>query len=143
MMSKRLYIIALTSLVFTSSISIADDDSRQLVELPEMMQQHMMSNMRDHLVTINEILINMANDKIDQAAEIAESRLGMSSLKSHGASHMAKFMPEGMQQIGTRMHRAASRFALKAQEGEALPAYSALSEVTSACVACHSSYRIR
>ena len=143
MMSKRLYIIALTSLVFTSSISIADDDSRQLVELPEMMQQHMMSNMRDHLVTINEILINMANDKIDQAAEIAESRLGMSSLKSHGASHMAKFMPEGMQQIGTRMHRAASRFALKAQEGEALPAYSALSEITSACVACHSNYRIR
>ena len=56
---------------------------------------------------------------------------------------MSKFMPEGMQQAGTSMHRAASRFALKAQEGEALPAYSALSEVTSACVACHSSYRIR
>ena len=143
MMSKRLHIIALTPLVFTSSISIADGDSRQLVELPEMMQQHMMSNMRDHLVAINEILTSMANGKLDQAAEIAESRLGMSSLKSHGASHMSKFMPEGMQQAGTSMHRAASRFALKAQEGEALPAYSALSEVTSACVASHSSYRIR
>jgi len=142
-MSKRLHIIALTSLVFTSSISIADDEPRQLVEMPEMMQQHMMSNMRDHLVAINEILTNMANDKLDQAAEIAESRLGMSSLKSHGAKHMAKFMPKGMQQTGTSMHRAASRFALKAQEGEALPAYIALSEITSACVACHSSYRIR
>ena len=85
----------------------------------------------------------MANGQLDQAAEVAESRLGMSSLESHGASHMAKFMPEGMRQAGTSMHRAASRFALKTQEGEVLPAYNALSEITSACVACHSSYRIR
>ena len=142
-MRKILHIITPILLLFASSLSIADDDSRQLVKLPEMMQQHMMSNMRDHLVAINEILINMANDKLEQAAEIAESRLGMSSLKLHGASHMAKFMPEGMQKVGTSMHSAASRFALKAQEGEVLPAYSALSDVTSACVACHSGYRIR
>ena len=122
---------------------MADDDSRLLVELPEMMQQHMMSNMRDHLVTINEILVNMANGQLDRAAEVAESRLGMSSLEAHGASHMAGFMPEGMRQAGTNMHRAASRFALKAEEGEMLPAYNALSEITSACVACHSRYRIR
>ena len=142
-MSKRLHIIAPIFLVFASNTSTANDDSRQFVKLPEMMQQHMMSNMRDHLVSINEILINLANGQLDQAAEVAESRLGMSSLKSHGASHMARFMPEGMQQAGTSMHRAASRFALKAQEGEVLPAYNALSNVTSACVACHSSYRIR
>jgi len=142
-MSKRLHVIALILLVFASSTSIADDKSRQLVEFPEMMQQHMMSNMRDHLVAINEILINMADGQLDQAAEVAESRLGMSSLESHGASHMAKFMPEGMRQAGTSMHRAASRFALKAQEGDVLPAYNALSEITSACVVCHSGYRIR
>ena len=142
-MSNRLIIIAPILMVFACSISIADEDSRQLVELPEMMQLHMMSNMRDHLVAINEILVNMANDQLDQAAEVAESRLGMSSLESHGASHMSRFMPEGMRQAGTSMHRAASRFALKAQEGEALPAYSALAEVTSACVACHTNYRIR
>jgi len=142
-MSKGILIIAPIFLALISSISIADDDSRQFVKLPEMMQKHMMSNMRDHLVSINKILINLANDQLDQAAEIAESRLGMSSLKSHGASHMAKFMPEGMQQAGTAMHRAASRFALKAQEGEVLPAYNALSEITSACVACHSGYRTR
>ena len=142
-MIKRLHIIAPILLVFASNISTADEDTRELVEMPEMMQKHMMFNMRDHLVAINEILIDMANDQLDEAAEVAESRLGMSSLKTHGASHMAKFMPEGMQQAGTSMHSAASRFALKAQEGEALPAYNALSKVTSACVACHSSYRIR
>jgi len=140
---KKLKIIAISLCMAASNISSAEDDSRQLVELPKMMQQHMMSNMRDHLVAINEILINMANGQMDQAAEVAESRLGMSSLESHGASHMAEFMPEGMRQAGTSMHRAASRFALKAQEGDALPAYNALAEITSACVTCHSGYRIR
>jgi len=129
--------------VFVFAAATADDDARQLVKLPEMMQQHMMANMRDHLAAINEILAHMAKDELDKAADVAENRLGMSSLKSHGAGHMARFMPEGMRQAGTGMHRAASRFALKAQEGELLPAYRALADITSACVVCHSGYRIK
>ena len=142
-MKIPLSIIAAILLLWASHVSAANEDSRQFVELPEKMKQHMMANMRDHLAAINEILIKIAEGQLDQAADIAESRLGMSSLESHGASHMAKFMPEGMRQAGTRMHRAASRFALRAQEGEVLPSYSALSEITSACVACHAAYRIR
>lgn len=99
--------------------------------------------MRDHLEAIHEILLHMGDGKLDKAADVAEQRLGMSSLESHNASHMAKFMPAGMRQAGTSMHQAASRFARKAQEGEALPAYQALTEVTRSCVACHSAYRIR
>ena len=142
MRKNLLKIIALIFCMVTGNTLSSEEDSRQLVDLPTMMQQHMMSNMRDHLAAINEILINMANDNLDQAAEIAESRLGVSSLESHNASHMVRFMPEGMRQVGTSMHRAASRFALKPQEGEIVPVYSALAEVTSACVACHSGYRI-
>ncbi len=126
-----------------SSMTMADDDPRQLVQLPQMMQQHMLSNMRDHLSVLNEILVSMSNGELDVAADIAEQRLGMSSLESHGASHMAKYMPEGMRQAGTGMHHAASRFALKAHEGDLLAAYKMLSEITTGCVACHSSYRIR
>lgn len=142
-MKKEILLLAVFVSHSVAGIAQTDEDTRQVVELPEMMQQHMMTNMRDHLVAINEILINMANDELDKAAEVAESRLGMSSLESHGASHMAKFMPEGMRHAGTSMHKAASRFAIKAQEGEALPAYKALSEVTSACVSCHAGYRLR
>lgn len=142
-MMNKAGLMAPTLLLLASSATVADGDTRQLVELPEMMQQHMLSNMRDHLVSLNEILAFMANGQLDKAADVAESRLGMSSLDAHGASHMAPFMPAGMREAGTSMHRAASRFALKAQEGEALPAYGALSEVTASCVACHSGYRIR
>jgi len=144
LMMKIIFRIAVLILLpSTCTLSYADSDARQLVELPQAMQQHMLSNMRDHLKAVNEILINMNNGELDKAAEIAEQRLGMSSLELHGASHMAKYMPEEMRRKGTSMHKAASRFALKAQEGELLPAYKLLQEITSACVACHSGYRIR
>ena len=123
--------------------SSASNEERIFVELPELMQQHMLSNMRDHLAAVNDILVYLAQGETEKAAETAEYKLGMSSLESHGASHMAKFMPEGMRQIGTAMHKAASRFALKVQEEEVLPTYEALSKITTACVACHSGYRIK
>lgn len=123
--------------------SAADDDVRQLVQLPQMMQQHMMANMRDHLMALNEILVSMGEGELEQAADTAERRLGMSSLEAHGASHMARFMPEAMRRAGTAMHQAASRFALKAEEGELLPAYKMLSEITATCVNCHAQFRIR
>ena len=142
-MKSVLPVIAACSLLYISGTADAEEDTRQLVQLPEMMQQHMLLNMRDHLSTLNEILTDMAEDRLEHAAEIAEARLGMSSLELHGASHMAEFMPEGMRNAGNKMHQAASRFALKAQEGDALTAYGALTDVTTACVACHSAYRIR
>jgi len=143
MFKTQLALLILASLLLFTPYGSAAEDPRQLVQLPEMMQEHMLSNMRDHLQTLNQILIDMGAGKLDQASELAEARLGMSSLKLHGAEHMAKFMPKGMQQAGTEMHHAASRFARKAQEGELLPAYRALSAVTTACIACHAAYRIR
>ena len=137
------YVAWATLLALLPATSPASDDVRILVEMPQMMQEHMLSNMRDHLVAVNEILLYLGQGELEKAAEISEYRLGMSSLESHGASHMAKFMPEGMRQAGTSMHKAASRFSLKAQEGDVLAAYKALSEITSACVACHSAYRVK
>jgi len=122
------------------------DDGRKMVQLPDMMREHMLSNMRDHLLALEEITGYLAKQQYDEAAEIAESRLGMSSLELHGASHMGKFMPEEMGAIGTNMHRAASRFALAAKdaefEGGLNKAFSALSEVMQQCVACHSGYKV-
>lgn len=133
----------LVILMIAISSSAIADDARKMVELPAMMQEHMLANMRDHLVTIDKILGHLTRGELDKAAETAERNLGMSSLETHGASHLAQFMPQEMQTMGTNMHRAASRFALKAQEGDALAAYHSLQEITTACVACHAAYRIR
>jgi hypothetical protein len=127
------------------SVSFAAYDTRVLVKMPAPMVQHMLANMRDHLLAISEIQQSLGKGDYQRAADIAEKRIGLSSLDSHGASHMAPLMPKPMQEIGTQMHKAASRFALVAQEssvdGNALRAVSALSEVTAQCVACHAAYR--
>ena len=107
---KKCIIIALILTTFgLPTFSFAD--SRQLVELPEMMRDHMLENMRDHLLALTEIQQYLALEEYEKASTVAENRLGMSSLGGHGASHMARFMPAAMQQIGTQMHKAASRFA--------------------------------
>lgn len=142
-MSRLHYLVIAVLAACSVGAPASSNDQRVLVELPEMMQQHMLSNMRDHLAAINEILVYLGNGELEKASETAEYRLGMSSLQSHGAGHMAKFIPEGMRQAGTAMHKAASRFARKAQEGDALPAYQALSDITTACVSCHSAYRVK
>jgi len=118
-------------------------DQRQLVQLPEPMQQHLLQNMRKHLEVVSSLLELLGRESFDEAAYLAESELGMSSLDKHGARHIAGYYPEGMQRIGTSMHQAASRFARTASEGDLLAATRALTEVTRACTQCHAGYRIR
>lgn len=120
----------------------ADENARAKVELPAMMKDHMLGNMRDHLAALQEVQAALARGELGKAGDIAESRIGMSSLASHNAAHMAPYMPKGMQDIGTAMHHAASRFAITAAEGDLPKALEALSGVTAQCVACHASYRV-
>jgi len=121
-------------------------DARQLVKFPEPMRLHTITSMRDHLFALQEIDVALSRNEFDKAASIAEQRLGMSSLERHGASHIAPFMPERMQAIGTQMHRASSRFAVEAQNasvsGDVRPPLAALGVVMQQCVACHAAYRL-
>ena len=135
------------ALLLTASTQATEaDDPRQTVDMPDMMKSHMRVNMRDHLLAVSEIQSALAAGQYDRAADIAEQRLGMTSLEAHGARHMAGMMPEGMQAVGTAMHHAASRFAIAAQEvsvsGDLPRALGALAEVTRQCVACHAGYRL-
>lgn len=123
------------------------DDSRVMVRFPEMMRTHTLANMRDHLLALAEIQDQLARGAYDKASDIAEQRLGMSSLGLHGAHDVAQFMPQGMQAAGTAMHRSASQFAIVAKDasvtGDLKGSVAALAKVTQACVACHAAYRIQ
>jgi len=136
--------IVLLSIIYALP-SIAED-ARIQVDLPPMMQEHMMANMRDHLSALQNITQQLSTQQFDAAADTAEQRLGMSSMDIHGASHMGKLMPKEMAIIGTNMHHAASRFALAARdaeiEGGLEKAFGALSDVMQECVACHTAYKI-
>jgi hypothetical protein len=122
-------------------------DSRLLVTFPPELVAHTLANMRDHLLALQEINDALSRGDTDKAAAISEERLGMTSLRLHGAHEVAKYMPQGMQDAGNAMHRAASRFAIEAQNsgvtGDLKPALAALSNVMSQCVGCHAGYRLK
>ena len=144
---------ALAAAFLASTIAIgsaADADERELVEMPAPMQEHMLGNMRDHLHALDDIMAALASDDVNTAVQVAEQRLGLSSLDDHGAAHMAPYMPEGMRAIGTELHKAASRFVNAATEAEMentveaqRKMFGALQGITKVCNACHDGYRIR
>jgi hypothetical protein len=143
-------LIILTLIGSSPCIPVAAQEAsepRQYVDLPDAMRAHMLRNMRDHLLVISEIQEALSAGAFDRAAEVAEQRIGMSSLAAHGASHMAPHLPEPMRQIGVQMHRAASQFAIVAQEasvdGDLARALGALNRITQQCVACHAAFRVR
>jgi cytochrome c556 len=110
------------------------------------MRLHTIASMRDHLLALQEIDVALSKSELDTAARVAEQRLGMSSRELHGAAHIAPFMPQGMQDIGTQVHHAANRFAVEAQDAsvgnDVRPALAALGTVMQQCVACHAAYRL-
>ncbi len=122
-------------------------DERQWVKVPEALRAHMLANMRDHLKTLNRLHGLLGSGRFEEAADLAEQRLGLQSLQLHGASRIGPYMPKRMAEIGTGMHKAASRFALAARDaavnGNVSAALSALADVTAQCVACHDGYRVQ
>lgn len=147
--TKSSAILVFAALMAAGGGATAADD-RELVTLPPPMQEHMMANMRDHLRSLEEIMTALAGGRPKDAADIAEQRIGMSSLTLHGAEHMGPFMPEPMRRMGSELHRASSRFGLAVEEADLEPGaagaqkvYGTLAEMMAACNGCHTAYRIR
>lgn len=148
LVKKPFFSCALGGLLLLASPAHATATAaRQKVAMPPMMQEHMLDNMRDHLHALQEIQAALAKKDFAKAADIAEQRVGMSSLERHGAAHMAPYMPKPMQDIGLQMHRAASRFSRTAQDAavkaDMAPVLEDFSTLLRQCVACHDAYRLK
>jgi len=128
-----------------TEINSSDGDLRQLVSMPAQAREFMRKDMLEHLSALNEIIGYLASNNLDAAADVAETRLGRSSMGKHRGTGMGpgRFMPIEMRNIGWGMHDAASEFSKIAKQGDLKSAYSALQKVTSSCVACHYIYRTR
>ena len=131
---------------------------RTAIDLPPMVRDQFLYNMRDHLMALSEIQTALAKGDFENAADIAAHRLGLNasssaacSMDGHKArpgdnSALSKYMPEKMHRIGFEMHSAADQFAAEAREAAATRDYgkaiASLSLVTKQCVACHSSFKL-
>ena len=125
--------------------SSSSGDTRQLVSMPDQARKLMRKDMLDHLSALNEIIGYLVSNNLDAAADVAENRMGRSSMGKHRGTGMGpgRFMPLEMRNLGWGMHDAATEFSRIAKQGNLKSAYSALQKVTSSCVACHYSYRTR
>ena len=120
-------------------------DSRLLVELPRPVQTMIRHEMRQHLASLQGIIAAMADQRLEDAADIASKQLGSGSMGRHRASGggPGRHLPAAMRGIGMSMHAAADALAEAADAGNNIEALQQLGQITAACSACHSSYRIR
>ncbi|MCF8149388.1 MAG: cytochrome C [Burkholderiaceae bacterium] len=122
-------------------------DARQLAPLPPAAQESLRDEMRGNLLAISEILTLMAEGKVKEAGEAAEKSLGRGAMGKHMDkpfdARPGPNMPREMHRLGMDGHGDASEFAKAAASGDRDKALALLPKLTSACVACHYSYRIR
>jgi hypothetical protein len=83
-------------------------------------------------ITTPEIIGDVANEKFDEAAKVAEQRLGMSSLTAQGAAHFVPYFPKPMQDIGISLHRASSRLVVVLQDALVSPTIDAMKNINRA-----------
>jgi hypothetical protein len=118
-------------------------DTRQFVKIPEMTRQIIRQRMLNNLIALNQIFGLLANDKLNEAADVAEKEIGNWRIGHGTGMGPGKFMPIGMRQIGMSLHKSVEEFARIARKGDTKKAYAALQNVSGVCVACHLSYRTR
>ncbi|MBL8396072.1 MAG: cytochrome c [Candidatus Accumulibacter sp.] len=135
------------ALALLSSALQATEDTRHLVPMPLAAEVNLRAEMRASLLALNEILGLVAAGKLKEAGEIAERELGVSAMGKHRGqpfdARPGPHMPVAMHAIGMDGHKAASDFARIAASGDREKTIAALPSLTSACVACHYSYRTR
>jgi hypothetical protein len=125
----------------------ADEDARLLAKLPPPAEAVLREEMRDNLLSLNEILTLLMSGQVKEAGEVAEKKLGKSAMGKHRdkpfEARPGPHMPPAMHSLGMEGHKAASEFARIAASGDRDKALAALPALTASCVSCHFSYRIR
>lgn len=129
------------------SLPAAAEDTRQLARLTPQAQEVLRQEMLDNLIAINEILALLAANRLKEAGEVAEAKLGKSAMGKNARlpfeARPGPQMPAAMHDLGRSGHLAASEFAAAAASGDRERALALLPNLTGSCVACHASYRAR
>ncbi|PCH83955.1 MAG: cytochrome C [Piscirickettsiaceae bacterium] len=113
-------------------------DTRISLNLPPMMKQHQLSNMRGHLDAIRNIIGSLSEEDFAAASNIASQQLG-STKKMMAMCN--SFDNEEFKTMGLAFHKSADRLAETLKEGNIKTSLRALKTTMNSCVSCHATFR--
>ncbi|MDP1527100.1 MAG: cytochrome C [Rhodocyclaceae bacterium] len=123
------------------------EDNRQLAPLTPAAQETLRQEMLDNLMAFNEILTLLAENKVKEAGQVAEIRLGKSAMGKNARlpfdARPGPQMPAAMHELGRNGHAVASEFAQIASSGNQQAALEKLPALLNTCIGCHAAYRTR
>ena len=119
------------------------EDLRMFAPMPPEARQIMRAQMKGFLAALAQIQGLLVEEKLEEAAELAETQMGRTERGKHKGMGPGRYMPVSMRTLAWNMHDQASTFAEVASGGDLIESYKALQQVQNSCVACHFSYRTR
>ncbi len=142
--------LSLTILLLVAGLGLQPvfaEDNRQLAPLTPAAQETLRQEMLDNLLAFNEILTLLTENKVKEAGQVAETRLGKSAMGKHARlpfdARPGPQMPAAMHELGRNGHAVASEFAQIAGSGNQSAALQKLPALLNTCIGCHASYRTR
>jgi hypothetical protein len=116
-----------------------EDDNRQSLGIKGTMQgTHQLSNMREHLTALSEIVQLMNTAKYDEASKIASEKLGLTLEKN---TMCGSFKNQSFEEMGVRFHKSADDLAQTLKTKDSKKSMVALEKVMNGCVLCHSTFK--
>ena len=113
-------------------------DTRISLGLSERMKQHQLANMRSHVEAIKSIVGLMAENKFDEASEIAHAKLG---LAPEMKEIYKMFDNEEFKKLGLAFHKSGDDLADTLRTKDTNASLKALNKTMQYCVECHVKYR--
>lgn len=134
--------IILVALALTSSLAIAQEDSRRIVDLNEANRHLVLSEMRALFSGTQAILGALANDDMKAVADAAKP-LGM-GMAQNAENHLHDALPKEFMMLGKTVHVAFDEIARDAETvNDAKHTLKQLNQMMGQCTACHATYQIR
>ena len=134
--------IILLTLALTSSLAIAEEDSRRVVNLNETNRHLVLSEMRALLSGTQAVLGALANNDMKAVSEAAKP-LGM-GMAHNAENHLHDALPKEFMMLGKTVHVAFDEIARDAEIiGDSKHTLKQLNQMMGQCTACHATYQIR
>ncbi len=131
--------------VAVPSSAVERADPRTPVTLPDDMRAPFLQHMRDHMMSFDTVMAELAAGDFPGAAQAARDELVVGSGEGFG-----RYLPLDFREMGLAMHRAAADFADVAEAASDPPtaddwrqAIEALQVVSSQCSSCHAVFRVK